>query len=454
MVLNIGRVITAGNGMEKRSGKRLNFLKNEVYKINESGKLLNISQKYLNIRQKTEEICAPLKTEDYVIQPITDVSPPKWHIAHTTWFFEDFILKKFFKNYREFNREYNYHFNSYYESFGRRILRAQRGHMTRPSVEEIYHYRKHVDEHMLAFLDQEKILDKGIIDLVLLGLNHEQQHQELLLMDIKYILGHNPLFPVYLNKKKSPAYEKSESSFYIVEEGLYETGYSGEDFCYDAEKGYHKIYLHSFKIQDRLITNEEYLEFIEAGGYTNFRYWLQEGWEWVNKNNIKAPMYWHKQDNYWFYYSLQGGFKKIDMQAPVCHVSFYEADAFSKWKNKRLATEHEWEAAARKFSLKIKKSYNLLESQNYEPIIKAGKNFQFFGDVWEWTNSAFLPYPFYKKDAGAIGEYNSKFMINQMVLRGGSFATPVSHIRHSYRNFFHPDKRWQFSGIRLAESIE
>jgi ergothioneine biosynthesis protein EgtB len=408
-----------------------------------------LSEKYIQKRKQTENLCEPLEAEDLVVQPISDVSPPKWHLAHTTWFFENFILKRFVPGYKMFHPRYNYLFNSYYLSAGERLLRQNRGYMTRPTGHEIINYREYVDQAMQKLLEQNN--EEALETLVELGLHHEQQHQELLLYDIKYILGNNPLFPQYLPLKDTPSQVFHENKFLHINEGLYDVGFSGEGFHFDNEEKRHKVYLHSFSIMDRLVTNEEYAAFIEDGGYEDFRLWFMDAHEWIRDNNISAPLYWHKIDGIWHRYALRGGFKPIDPKAPVSHVSMYEADAFAKWSGKRLPTEFEWEIAAGKYGQPDKGNY--AENQLYEPSAVSDQNNQLFGDVWEWTNSSYLPYPGYKIPEGAIGEYNGKFMINQMVLRGGSCATPADHIRTTYRNFFYPNLRWLFSGIRLAESL-
>ncbi|UII21143.1 ergothioneine biosynthesis protein EgtB [Fulvivirga ligni] len=408
-------------------------------------------EKFWRVRQTTEQICSPLTAEDFVVQPVVDVSPPKWHLGHTTWFFETFILIPHKKGYVPFDDKFNYIFNSYYESVGERLIRTNRGNLTRPGVKEVLTYRQYVDEHMDSFL--EAGVSPEVESLLELGLQHEQQHQELLFYDIKYILGTNPLFPEYLPGSKSVRNSGSPDFGMInVEEGIYQIGHQDKGFSFDNESGVHKVFLHDYSIMDRLVTNGDYLEFIQDGGYQNFRFWLSEGWDWVNNEKIKAPFHWHNKDGKWYYYSLKGGLQELDLSQPVTHVSFFEADAFAKWKGMRLPTEFEWEVACRQQDHDLEKC-NFMENDHYNPIAKTATNTQFYGDVWEWTGSAYLPYPYYQAPEGAVGEYNGKFMINQMVLRGGSCATSVSHIRSTYRNFFHPNLRWMFSGFRLANFL-
>lgn len=410
----------------------------------------SLPARYDAIRNATIDICKPLSHEDHVVQPVIFVSPPKWHLAHSTWFFENFILLKHKKGYRAFNESYNYLFNSYYESVGKRALRTDRGNITRPGVEEILQYRAYVDEQM-QLLMQEGISEEAAA-FIELGLNHEQQHQELLYTDIKYILGHNPLFPQYHAPALRVEAAARPANYIEMSEGTYEIGHAGNDFCFDNEKGRHKVFLHAFRYMDRLVTNEEYLQFMEAGGYENALLWLAEGWDWVKQNNVIAPMYWHKIDNEWHNYTLEG-LVKIDEAAPVTHVSYYEAEAFARWKGKRLLTEFEWEAVC-SAKHKVIPAHANFSGKRLLTTSHAGEgDDQLLGNTWEWTASAYLPYPFYKQAEGALGEYNGKFMVNQMVLRGGSCVTPRDHMRITYRNFFHADERWQFTGIRLAESI-
>ncbi len=350
---------------------------------------MNLLEKYNSVRSHTEELCRPLKTEDYVVQPIADVSPPKWHIGHTTWFFETFILKPNINSYKEFDPNYNYVFNSYYETVGTRVIRTDRGNLSRPSVEDIYKYRKHVDAAMNQFLLNGEA--SGMHELLELGLNHEQQHQELLSTDIKYILGNNPLFPAYNpDAEEGVIIEKRDNGFVKIEKGIYEIGYGGNEFCFDNELSRHQVLLQAFSIAKNLVTNGEFLGFINAGGYKNFNYWHAEGWDWVKTNNIGSPMYWHLVDGEWHHYTWKG-LQKLNLNEALCHISYYEAWAYAQYKQMRLPTEFEWEVAA--------------------PFLDWGKR-------WEWTESAYLPYPGFTKAPGAIGEYNGKFMVNQKVLRG------------------------------------
>lgn len=381
----------------------------------------DLSRYFTEVRSYTETLCEPLTTEDYIPQPTADVSPAKWNIAHTTWFFEEMILKKYMDGYHVFDEHFAHLFNSYYNTVGERTLRDRRGDLSRPTVKEVFEYRKHVDENMVMFLASPPSPD--VRDLLILGINHEQQHQELFLTDLKYTLSLNPLAPAYRKGYSSEETAESETPEFIeFEGGVYEIGYDGIGFCFDNELTRHKVYINDFEISSRLVTNGEFIEFIDAGGYGDFRLWHSEGWDWVKQNNITSPLYWSPAAGGWRHYTL-AGVRNLPGAAPVCHISFFEASAFAEWKGLRLPSEAEWEAASTKFN---------------------------WGKRWEWTGSAYLPYPGYKKAPGAVGEYNGKFMINQMVLRGASVATPAGHSRSTYRNFFHPHLRWQFTGIRLA----
>ena len=382
---------------------------------------MDLRQLFLETRAQTEIICEPLQIEDYVVQPITDVSPPKWHLGHTSWFFEEFILKKHLPHYKIFDKDFAYVFNSYYESVGEKVVRTDRGNLSRPTVEQVYEYRTYVTKAMADFLQGE--IPPEINSIIEIGIHHEKQHQELLLTDIKYILGNNPLLPKYNEALEENPIENFEREWLKIPEGIYEIGHEGEGFAYDNELGRHKVFLNDFSISNKLITNGEFLEFMETGGYKEVLLWHSEAWEWLKTNKISAPLYWHKIDGIWHQYTL-GGLKKLDKKAPLSHVSYYEAAAFAQWKKLRLPTEFEWEIAQSKFD---------------------------WGKRWEWTESAYLPYPNFIKLEGALGEYNGKFMVNQKVLRGGSVATSEGHTRKTYRNFFHPHLRWQFTGVRLAK---
>jgi len=381
-------------------------------------------ERFKQIRNHTENLCLPLKVEDYIPQATVDVSPPKWHLAHTTWFFETFILKPHAPNYQVFHEKYNYLFNSYYESIGDRVFRDHRGHMSRPTVSEVYDYRAYVNEHIVSYLERADFPD-SLREVMELGLQHEQQHQELLITDLKYTLAQNPMFPTYDsgNSWENNYPEPSENRWVELSEGLYTVGYSGDGFCFDNELGQHKVYLEGCRAAANYVTNEEYLAFINDGGYSDFRHWLSEAWGMVQEKGWRAPLHWHRIDDQWHEYKLSG-LAAIDPKAPVRHISYFEADAYASWAGKRLLTEFEREAL--------------------DSALTGGW-------LWEWTGSAYLPYPRFSKAEGAIGEYNGKFMVNQMVLRGGSLASPTNHVnRSTYRNFFHPHLRWQFNGIRLA----
>jgi len=378
----------------------------------------------IETRTNTELICKPLQIEDYVVQPIPEVSPPKWHLGHTTWFFEEFILKHHAPGYTVFSSDFAFVFNSYYESIGKRVVRTDRGNLSRPTVADVYSYRTYVTDALTRLLQQGST--PKINELLTIGIQHEKQHQELLLTDIKYILGNNPLMPNYdgnASFRESALKNNIAPNWIPIQEGVYEIGHLGDDFCYDNELGRHKVYLHDYEISADLITNKDWITFIEADGYNKPLFWHAEGWDWKQTNQIEAPMYWHIADGNWHHYTFDG-VQKVNPSEPITHISYFEAFAFSQWKEQRLPTEFEWEVASRCFD---------------------------WGKRWEWTESAYLPYPGYTKAPGALGEYNGKFMVNQKVLRGGSVATASNHTRHTYRNFFQTHTRWQFTGLRLAK---
>ncbi len=413
------------------------------------------TERFFRVRQTTEQICQPLETEDYVPQPMNDVSPPKWHLAHTTWFFETFILKPFLPGYRVFHPEFSHLFNSYYNAVGDRVRRDYRGFMTRPTVKEVYAYRQYVNEQMGRLsekLPREK--QQECLELLEIGCQHEQQHQELLVTDLKYILSHNVIRPVYHQPVREEKDEFVKPAFISVAEGIYQIGHAGEGFCFDNELGPHRVFLELFAIRNTLVTNAEYQQFMQDGGYRDFRHWLSEGWATVNLAGWQAPLYWEREDDVWLEWTLAGR-RKVEPEAPVTHISFYEAAAYATWAGKRLLTEFEWEAACRKFN-PDRYLANSLDHWQLQPQGVAAQNGDIpvqglFGETWQWTNSAYLPYPGFSIAEGALGEYNGKFMLNQMVLRGSSCATPADHSRPTYRNFFPANARWQFTGIRLAE---
>ena len=409
-----------------------------------------LTQHYARVRNRTTLLCEPLEREDYTVQPTPDVSPPKWHLGHSSWFFENFVLAQYQPGYRRFDERLNWFFNSYYESQGPRILRSNRGNMTRPTLETILAYRDHVDAAMHELLAGG---DEEVYRLTELGLHHEQQHQELLICDIKYILGTNPLYPSYRQREVQQQLP-SPLTFFEVPEGTYTVGYTGDSFSWDNERSAHEVLVEPFGIASRLVTNGEYLEFMSAGGYSRFELWQMDGIAWARDLEIKAPLYWYPVDAGWKQYTLDRGLIEVDPHEPVTHLSWYEADAYARWSGARLATEFEWEIACRSRHNGILPGGNWMEATTFHPRAAVdAQDDQMLGHAWEWTNSAYLPYPRYPRPEGALGEYNGKFMINQMVLRGGSCATPASHMRISYRNFFQPDKRWQFTGIRLAKDL-
>lgn len=407
---------------------------------------------YKKVRQFFVDLCKPLAIEDYVVQSMADVSPTKWHLAHTSWFFEALLLNHVIPNYQSPHPQYAFLFNSYYISLGERHYRPHRGFITRPTVEHVYQYRHHVDSQVLTFLEQaseQELAEWGPI--VVLGLHHEQQHQELMLTDIKHVLSVNPLRPAYIERQVPANGTVSALEWISFPEGIYTIGHDGNGFAYDNESPRHREFLADFRIASRLVTNGEYLEFMCDGGYERPDLWLSDGWYTILDKGWNAPLYWEERDGEWYIMTLSGLCPVVNSE-PVCHVSYYEAQAYARWAGKRLPTEGEWEVAAANLPVEG----NFADNSTYHPVPLVesaipGSLHQMFGDVWEWTQSAYLPYPGYKPPEGAVGEYNGKFMCNQFVLRGGSCATSLSHIRPTYRNFFYPDSRWQFMGFRLAE---
>jgi ergothioneine biosynthesis protein EgtB len=403
---------------------------------------------YCRVRAATELLCRGLEVEDHCIQSMPDVSPPKWHLAHTTWFFETFLLAPFFPRYRVFDPAYHYLFNSYYESAGTPYPRAQRGLLSRPTVEEVYRFRAHVDRGIEALLARSagSANASQIAERVTLGAHHEQQHQELLLTDIKHNFAINPLRPVY-RQAAGEGGSAPRLAWRTYPGGLEILGHAGEGFAFDNETPPHRVHLEPYALASRPVTNGEYLTFIEDGGYARAELWLADGWRTVKEQGWRAPLYWEPGEGQWQQMTL-GGLRDVAPDEPVCHVSYYEAEAYARWAGARLPTEAEWETAARDEAI----AGNLLESGRLHPRpARAGSGLrQVYGDVWEWTASPYVPYRGYRPLAGALGEYNGRFMCNQYVLRGGSCATPASHLRATYRNFFPPAARWQFSGIRLA----
>jgi ergothioneine biosynthesis protein EgtB len=405
--------------------------------------------RYHDVRRTTEALCRPLSPEDHVVQAMPDVSPTKWHLAHVSWFFETFLLEPNLPGYTPLNPAYRVLFNSYYNAVGPQFSRPDRGHLSRPSVAEVLAYRAWVDEGMATLLeggDEARLA--AAAPLLELGLNHEQQHQELILTDIKYNLAVNPLRPAYHAVTPPRGTATRPLGWRLHAGGLQLIGHAGAGFAFDNEGPRHAVHLRAFRVADRPVTNGEYREFMEAGGYDGASAWLSEGWRTVRERGWQAPLYWECRDGAWWTQTLSGPLP-LDPHAPVAHVSYYEADAYARWRGARLPTEQEWEHAAAGEPI----TGNLQESGVFQPLPATTDppSTQVFGDVWEWTQSAYAPYPGYRAAAGAIGEYNGKFMVSQLVLRGGSCVTPQSHLRVSYRNFFPPDARWQFSGIRLAD---
>ncbi len=404
-----------------------------------------LSERYLAVRRLTERLAEPLSAEDQTVQSMPDTSPTKWHRAHTTWFFETFVLIPHLPGYEAYDSAFAYLFNSYYEQAGARYPRPHRGLITRPGIEAVAEYRRHVDAAMQRLIESD--LDPAVADLIELGLHHEQQHQELLLMDIKHVLSFNPLRPSYAALRSKCAGSIAPDAWVSFDGGLFDIGHAGDGFAYDNEMPRHKAYVAPFKLGARLVTCGAWLEFMADGGYRTPTLWLSDGWAAVQANGWEAPLYWTGGDGEWTLFTL-GGERPVDPREPVCHVSYYEADAFARWAHARLPSEAEWEIAAALAGL----DGNFVDNGVLHPLpAREGSGLQqMFGDVWEWTMSSYSPYPGFRTAPGAVGEYNGKFMVNQMVLRGGCCATSADHIRATYRNFFYPQQRWAFSGLRLA----
>jgi ergothioneine biosynthesis protein EgtB len=406
-----------------------------------------LAARYSHVRRVSLEICEPLETEDYVVQSMPDASPAKWHLAHTSWFFEQFLLKPLLTGYRAFHPDFEYLFNSYYQTVGRMHERPQRGLLTRPTVKEVLRYREHVDEHMQKLL-RARPEDEKLLAIATLGLNHEQQHQELMFTDVMHLFSRNPLLPAYKIGSEELSDTAAPMHFISFDGGIREIGASGKHFCFDNELPRHRTLVEPYALADRLATNGEYLEFIRDGGYRRPEFWLSDGWSTVQREGWMRPLYWAESlDREFTLYGLQA----LNIGAPVSHISFYEADAFARWAGARLPSEAEWEIAAEALPV----IGNLLNTGALQPQaagVQPGLK-QMFGDVWEWTSSPYVAYPGYLPPPGALGEYNGKFMCNQLVLRGGSCVTPADHIRASYRNFFYADARWQFMGVRLARNL-
>lgn len=421
---------------------------------------VDLPARFRDVRNFTKAICEPLEIEDYVVQSMPDVSPTRWHLAHTTWFFETFVLKPFTEGYRTPHEAFEYLFNSYYNTVGKQFPRTQRGLLSRPTVREVWAYRHSIDDAMNAFLTQG--VPEACVPVIEIGIQHEQQHQELMLTDLKHVFSCNPMLPAYRNSSttavasalpddtNSQASSLGSAIWHSFAGGISAAGFQGPGFHFDNESPRHPIILGDYKLQDRLVTNGEYLEFMAQGGYERPEFWLSMGWSTSQSQTWSSPLYWLLRDKQWHEFTMDG-LQPLNVNAPVCHVSYFEADAFARWAGHRLPTEYEWEHAVAEEPI----TGNFAESQLFHPLpasrAAASKLGQCFGDVWEWTSSQYTAYPGYRPPSGALGEYNGKFMCNQFVLRGGSCATSASHIRSTYRNFFPPDARWQFTGIRLAQ---
>ena len=409
-----------------------------------------LRDRFLQVRNTTEQLAAPLSAEDCSLQSMPDASPTKWHLAHTSWFFETFLLERFQPDFKPFHAAFRVLFNSYYNGVGDKHPRHERGLIANPDFATVLAYRQHVTAAISQLIPAATAANAEFSELMWLGCHHEEQHQELILTDVKHLLSKNPLQPVYQKQWPLTPIEARALQWLAYPGGLIEIGHQGDGFCFDNESPRHKYYVERFALASHPVTHGEFADFIADGGYRRPELWLSMGWDWVQANRVAAPLYWQRIDDQWHTFTLHGR-AAIDPHTPMCHVNYFEADAYARWAGARLPTEAEWEHAASGLEIRG----NFLESAALHPLAlreesNSSQPSQMFGDVWEWTASAYLPYPGYKPAAGAVGEYNGKFMCNQFVLRGGSCATPARHIRASYRNFFPPDARWQFSGFRLA----
>jgi ergothioneine biosynthesis protein EgtB len=409
-----------------------------------------LAERFRQVRALSEAIAAPLSDADATLQPMPDASPAKWHLAHTSWFFETFVLRDHLTRYRTYDERWAYLFNSYYEGEGERHPRPRRGMLSRPSLVDVLAYRAYVDAAMAAALPR---LPEAALALVELGLNHEQQHQELMLMDLTAAFAENPLLPpLWEAAAPAPASLPGEAAWAEGRAGLVDIGHAGPGFAFDCEGPRHEVLLHPHALADRLITSAEWIAFVEDGGYARPELWMADGWAWVLENRIEAPLYWLRRGGGWNRFGLDG-VRSVSPAEPVCHISWYEADAFARWAGARLPREEEWEAAAAPLDADGGHQLDAAGPVRPRPAGQDPGPRQMFGDLWEWTMSAYAPYPGFCPAAGAVGEYNGKFMVGQFVLRGGSCATPRGHMRASYRNFFYPHQRWMFSGLRLARDL-
>jgi ergothioneine biosynthesis protein EgtB len=420
-----------------------------------------LAERFRQTRAYSEHLAAPLKTEDFVVQAMPDASPTGWHLAHTAWFFETFLLARYERGYRPINADYQVLFNSYYNSVGEQFPRPRRGMLTRPTVAEVFSYRQEVDQRVSQLLSKLKSDDaQTAAEIVELGINHEQQHQELILTDLKYLYSCNPLLPVYRLAESVDAASEVVSSWTSIDGGIVDIGHAGHGFSFDNERPRHRVLLEPFEIHDRLVSNGEYLRFIDDGGYSRPELWLSLGWATVRNESWTAPLYWLQRDGQWNEFTL-GGLRPLVEAEPVCHLSYFEADAFARWAGARLPTEFEWEHAAKSVTApddstdKMPVPPSNVDMHYHPRPASNGRNglTQLYGEAWQWTSSSYGPYPGFVAAAGALGEYNGKFMCNQYVLRGGSCATPWGHTRATYRNFFPPEARWQFMGVRLARDV-